>query len=29
MAPIRYAAATLRKGASESTIQHARGVIER
>lgn len=29
MAPIRYAAATLRKGATESTIQHARGVIER
>jgi two-component system CheB/CheR fusion protein len=29
MAPIRYAAATLRKGAPESTIQHARGVIER
>ncbi len=29
MAPIRYAAATLRKGANESTIQHARGVIER
>ena len=29
MAPIRYAAATLRKGASESTIQHAREVIER
>jgi PAS domain S-box-containing protein len=29
MAPIRYAAATLRKGATESVIQHARGVIER
>jgi PAS domain S-box-containing protein len=29
MAPIRYAAATLRPGAPESTIQHARGVIER
>jgi len=29
MAPIRYAAASLRAGAPESTIQHARGVIER
>ena len=29
MAPIRYAAATLRPGAPETTIQHARGVIER
>lgn len=29
MAPIRYAAATLKSGMPETTLQHARGVIER